>query len=277
MRVLQRRKWMIVIIVVIVMIGLGKGCMNQANKELLQSVSLTTAELGQYEKKYQTMGKVMPKQSLHQPIEGSIIRQYVKEGDMVKKNDPLLKYQWQDQEKTLKAKQDGVVYAITSMDVEIVSLDSLWIWFEVPQAVKDELQLQQKVQVNQKTAEICSISNLSSHENENYYDVYACFDEKESLFLHQEVEVELLSFQKEEVYLLPLNAVIEQNGHSYVVMEQWTKHPMELRLEDYIEVTVIGMQDGKVVVKKNVQLQQPVCLFSSLSYSFIQELIRVYD
>lgn len=277
MRQQKGKKWILVLVVVIIVIGLGKGCMKEANKELLQSVSLTTIEIGTFEQTYETLGKIVPKQSVHQPIEGPILKTYVKVGDEVKKNDALIKYQWGKEEKTLKSKLSGVVYSLTQQEIELVAKEQLWLWFEVPQSIQEQIKEKQVVHLQNKSAEIESIAKVAHQGKEgNCYDVYASLSSFEDVMANQEVNVTISINDYLDVYILPSDAVLTLNGTSYVIKEQWLNHPMEIRPEDWIQVSVLGMQNGKVVIAKQDSLQERVCVFSGISLSFIQELLRSY-
>ena len=128
----NRKRVLVVFLVVVMVLGLWKGCEGLANKELLDSISLYMPQQENYEKMYQTLGKVVSKKEVRILVEGMVVDRLVQVGDVVKKDDVLLVYKVNQKSKKLLSSVDGIVCEVNEQFVSIVKDEDLWIQVAVP-------------------------------------------------------------------------------------------------------------------------------------------------
>lgn len=268
------KKYVILVVVMLVMLGLWKGCTSMANQKLKQSITLHEVKKDAFTKTYSSRGVVVSKKEVRYPIEGMVIETLVHVGDVVKKQDALVKYRQGSGIQTLQAQMEGIVVEMNEQYVTIAEKENVWVLVPVVAKWIDTIKEYDEVSVLDKKGKIEKISSVAHYQDmENYYDVYVQVDEK--LSLQQEVQCTFVVEEYKTVYKLPLDAVVNHGDKEYVVLASWLKHLMDFSLEDVCEVEVVGI-DGEYAVIVCEDALDVVCGFSSLSLSFIKEMLDLY-
>ena len=122
---------------------------------------------------------------------------------------------------------------------------------------------------------VVKLSRVSNYQNgENYYDVYVECDAVYSL--HEEVKCTFEIMEYEEVYKVPLEAVVTSGDKEYLVLDAWLDHVMDFEVDDVVLVDVVGIEDGYAVLLCDERLHGSICVLEGLSLSFIQEMLELY-
>lgn len=268
------KKVVILVVVVVVMLGLWKGCTSMANQELLASITLHEVKKESFTKLYQTRGVVVAKKEVRYPIVGMIVEKMVNVGDMVKKEEVLLKYTSGNGTKSLLCEMDGIITEITESYISIAKKDEVWLKVLLPSRFMEFVGENDEVKLSDVKGKVVKISSIASYENgENYYEVYVEGDA--SFVLHEEVECTFSIQEYEEVYKVPVSSVVACGVKEYIVLDSWLDHVMDFTMDDVVEVEVVGIEDGNAVILCESHLRGAICVLKGLSLSFVQEMLEL--
>ena len=265
------KKIVMICFLVVVVLGLWKGCERLANRELLESITLYELRQESFEKEYETLGRVVCQKEVRVPIEKMVKEVFVNVGDVVKKDEVCIRYVDGSE---LKSEFEGIVSEVNEAFVSIAILP-LWIQVEVPETYIDLLEAEQSVLVKDTKGKITKIGSVASYrDNKNFYDVYISCGGDFRLF--EEVKVSMCVQSFHDVYKVPFNAVVRCKQKDYVIKQSWLRDTYELDIDDLVMVDVVGVDDGLVVIRSEDVLQEDVCVFDSLSMEFVQKMLELY-
>lgn len=268
------KKVVILVVVVLVMLGLWKGCTSMANQELLASITLHEVKQESFTKLYQTRGVVVAKKEVRYPIAGMIVEKLVNVGDVVKKEEVLLKYTSGNGTKSLLCEMEGIITEITESYISIAKKDEVWLKVLLPSRFMDFVGENDEVKLFDVKGKVVKISSIASYENgENYYEVYVEGDA--SFVLYEEVECTFSIQEYEEVYKVPVSSVVACGDKEYIVLDTWLDHVMDFTMADVVEVEVVGIEDGNAVILCESHLRGAICVLEGLSLSFVQEMLEL--
>ena len=275
---MQKKKWILVAVIIVGLLFLFRACTNQATKELVKSVSLHRVTISSFKPEYETVSTVIAKNDTRYPIEGLVVKQYVRLGESIKKNDKLFMYSSMGNEVVVKSKSSGVVSELNEAYVAIAD-GTMQLQFDLPQKYINNVRINQTIQLANETGnwqgEIVEISSVAVNKNGvEYYLVYADISNQSTLKLGMEVDVKLTMSEISSVVMIPLTATIQLNGKIYVVKKSWLEHPLELLPEDYVIVEALGTADSMIAVESTELLDVDICIFSGISSDFVKELVK---
>ena len=265
------KKVVIICLLVVVVLGLWKGCELFANKKLLESITLYEMRQESFDQMYETLGRVVCQKEVRVPIEKVVKEVVVEVGDLVKKDDVCIRY-LDDGE--LKSEVEGIITEVNDVYL-CIAIEPLWIQIEVPDVYIDTLHVEQSVKVKGMEGRIVKIGNVANYrDSTNYYDVFIACDGDFRLF--EEVGVSMCVQSFHDVYKVPFNAVIRCKEKDYVIKQSWLRDTYELDIDDLVMVDVVGVDGDLVVVRSEDSLKEDVCVFDSLSMEFIQKMLELY-
>ena len=265
------KKLVIVCLLVVMVLGLWKGCEMMANRELLESITLYEMRQESFEKMYESCGKVVCQKQVRMPVEGMIVEVLVQVGDEVMVDDVLLRYQ----DGEMKSLSEGIVSEMNDAYVSIVHPDDLWIQMEIEDTYVELLHLEQGVEVNGNLGKVAKIGKVANyHDGKNYFDVFV--ECSEHFRLYEEVNVKMCVQSFHDVYRVPMQAVIRCKQKDYVIKQSWLMDTYEMDIDDIVLVEVVGVEDGFVIVRSEDSLRENVCVFDGISLEFIQKMLEMY-
>ena len=275
---MKNRKWIFLVVIIVGLLFLFKACTGQATKELVKSVSLHRVESSSFRPVYETMSTVIAKNDTRYPIEGLLVKYYVRLGEKVKKGDKLFKFSSMGKELVVKSKNSGIVSELNEGYVAIAD-GTMQLQFDLPQQYVTNASINQTIQLSNETGtwqgEIIEISNVAVNKNGvEYYLVYVDVSNQSTLRLGMEVDIKLTMSEVANVVMVPVMATIQLNGKIYVIKKSWLEHPLELLPEDYAVIEVLGTNDSMIVVENTELRDVDICVFSGISSDFIKELVK---
>jgi multidrug efflux pump subunit AcrA (membrane-fusion protein) len=251
----KKMKRLLIWIGVILVVGLGIGAfVNNAQKNarqaLIDSTEVVTVERGDLTLYTLAKGKIVSAKTTEYGFTGSFNTSYVSVGDVVNAKDDLGKYvNLMGQTRVVETKVDGIVIAVPG------SFSTTWV-------IADPNDLQMSVQISEKdiakieigqSAQIFvdalaitvegTVSDISFFGNTTAdyttYTVILNFSKGEfPIFLGMTGSGKIQISALNDVLLVPVDALIEEDGKYYLLDEAWLETPSRPQREFYVEVTL---------------------------------------
>jgi len=274
------RKFVILVVVIMVLVVSFKACSNQAVNELVNSIELHKVQGTNYTPMYEVESSVIARNATRHPIEGPLVNSYVIVGERVEKGDKLFMYKGFDGDIVVNSRISGLVYEMNEGYVSIASEMDVSVLISVPKQYVAEFEVGKQIVISCESdkwfGEVSEISSIASNVGGvEKYDVYILCDKGSNLKFGTKVKVIVELNEVEGVLSIPINASIEFEGKMYVVDEKWLDNPMALNGTDYYEVDVIDIDKTSLIVNKREELEgKVICIFRGISTDFIKEMFK---
>jgi hypothetical protein len=248
------KRWLIWTIIVIVLIGGGWMFVNNAQQaarqSLIDSTRIVSVERGDLTLYTLAKGKIVTAKTTEYGFTGTLSTNYVSVGDQVSPREDLGKYvNLMGQTRIIETKVAGIVIAVPG------NFSNTWV-------IADPNNLQMSVQISEKdiakveigqSAQVFvdalavtvegTVTDISFFGNTTAdyttYTVTLSFSKGEyPIFLGMTGSGKIEVNRFEDVLLVPVDALIEEDGKYYLLEKAWLDQPQKPQRDFYVEVTL---------------------------------------